>query len=329
MLALAPASPSSNASSSAGGSVNESSPAFDSSSGSSGASSIPVSTSAAGGGEDAEENLPSPPESEAEAADMLRSLGLQGALPPATLLDSLQSLSAERRGGVMQHAAAVAQHLRGPAVGLSAQQVGRLLERCPTLFSWPPQERATPLFRQLLGEGLAVDAAVRCFASFPPAAGAVSFEDGLEELAALLALSRDWEGGRTPKVPAAQRTVAALLADKPSAIRLVASSPGYITQRSLQLQQEGFLPADVAALAWCQPELLATNAVRRLQRAAAVLEQELGLAPEDVVGLVASRKPGWLTSSEDTLRSRAAALAEVRACRRARCTAVGPVVPLG
>lgn len=287
-------------------------------SGSSLADSSPPASAASSGAsasseQEEQEKPPNPPVTEQEAADLLRSLGLAGSTSPAALLASLQQLTTERQCGLMRHATAVTQHLLGPAVGLSVQQAGALLDRCLVLFSWPPEERAALLFRQLLAAGVAAEAAVRCLTSFPPAARARSFEDGLGELASLLALSRDWEGSRPAKVPAAQRTVAALLADKPSAVRLVATSPGYLRQRSLQLQQEGFLPADVAALAWCQPELLATNAVWLLQRATAVLGAELGLAPEDVAGLAASRKPGWLTSSADTLRLRAAALAQVHA----------------
>ena len=218
-----------------------------------------------------------------------------------------------RQQGVLDSAAAVVAHLRSPAVGLTQQQAGQLLQGCPNLFSWPPEQRAAALLGELMGAGLAAEQAVQCFIKFPEAAAVTSFAAGLAELAAILAHSQDSSKTKQPKVPAAERTAAALLQQTPSAVRLVCNAAGYLQQRAAELQQVGFTPAQVAALAWQQPELLRTDSAAKVAKAAAVLQQELGLTAAEVVSLVASRKPRWLTNSSGTLRERAAALAEVGA----------------
>ena len=250
---------------------------------------------------------------ELDAAQLLRSLGLEGAADPAALLSSLRELPGVRQQGVLDSAAAVVAHLRSPAVGLTQQQAGQLLQGCPNLFSWPPEQRAAALLGELMGAGLAAEQAVQCFIKFPEAAAVTSFAAGLAELAAILAHSQDSSKTKQPKVPAAERTAAALLQQTPSAVRLVCNAAGYLQQRAAELQQVGFTPAQVAALAWQQPELLRTDSAAKVARAAAVLRQELGLTTAEVVSLVARRKPGWVISSSDTLRERAAVLAEVGA----------------
>lgn len=73
----------------------------------------------------------------------------------------------------------------------------------------------------------------------------------------------------------------------------------------------GLSPADVAKLAWRLPAVLARDSAERLQLATAVLEETLGVAPEEVLDMIGGNAPGWLLSSTDTLRDRTAALAEV------------------
>ena len=252
-----------------------------------------------------------------DAEQLLHSLGLDGTADPVELQKRLHKLSGMRQLGMLDNAAAVAAHLLSPAVGLTQQQVGQLLERCPYLFSWAPEQRAAVLFGQLLGAGVTAAAAAQCLCFFPPAAQCTSFAPGLAELAAILAHSQDREGGRASKVvvPAAQRSVAALLTQGPSALALVCNSAGYLQRRAAELQQAGYTPADVAALAWERHEALCTDAAAKLASRAAMLQQELGLPAEEVVSLAAKRKPAWLNSSVDTLQERAAALAEVsRSC---------------
>ena len=267
------------------------------------------------------------------AAQLLRSLGLEGAADPAALLKRLRKLPGVRQQGVLDSAVAVV-HLCSPAVGLTRQQAGQLLERCPALFSWPPEQRAAVLFGELVGAGLTAEQAAQRFIKYPATAHSISFAAGLVELAAILEHSQDRDsslGGRQPSVPAAQRTVAALLQQTPSAVRLVGQRAGYLQQRAAELQQAGFTTAQVAALAWQQPDLLWTDSVAKVARAAAVLQQELGLTAAEVVSLVAKGKPAWLSCSSNTLGERAAALAEVRAvspCHTAacpHCSAISPV----
>ncbi|PRW05914.1 hypothetical protein C2E21_9412 [Chlorella sorokiniana] len=253
------------------------------------------------------------PVPDVDAEQLLRSLGLSGTADPAALLTNLRKLPGMRQQGVLDNAAAVAAHLRSPAVGLTPQQAGQLLERCPELFSWTPEQRAAVLFGELLGAGLTAAAAAQCFIRRPAAARSTTLAPGLAELPAILAHSEDRDsslGGRVAKVPAAQRTVAVLLTKTPSAVQLVCQRAGYLQQRAAELQQVGFTAADVAALAWDLPELLTVNATANVASRAAVLQHELGLPPAQVVSLVASRKPGWLSSSVIALQEGAAALAE-------------------
>ena len=247
-----------------------------------------------------------------DAGQLLRSLGLDGTAQPAKLLTILRKLRGVRQQGVLDNAVAVMSHLLSPAVGLTRQQAGQLLERCPALFSWPPEQRAAVLFGELKQHQVAAALAAQCLMAVPFAADISTLTPGLAELAAILAHSQDREGGsgRRAAVPAAQRTVAALLSKIPSALRLVCQSAGYLQQRATELQQAGFTAADVAALAWVRSELLWTDGAARVASRAAVLQQELGLTAAEVVSL-AKRRPRWLDSNADTLRERAAALAEV------------------
>ncbi len=260
---------------------------------------------------------PGPPPSpvpDVDAEQLLHSLGLSSTADPATLLRSLRKLKGVRQQGVLDNAAAVAAHLLSPAVGLTAQQVGQLLECCPALFSWPPEQRAAVLFGQLLGAGLTAADAAQCFAVFPKTAEYTALAPGLAEAAAILAHSQDRQEGQGMRaaVPAAQRTVAALLSRIPSAVQMVCNTAGYVQQRAAELQQAGFTPAQVAELVWRRPELLHRNAAAKMDSKAAVLQQELGLTAAQLVSLVASRQPQWLTCTVSTLQERAAALVEVR-----------------
>ena len=74
-----------------------------------------------------------------DAGQLLHSLGLDGAAEPSAVLESMRKLPGVRQQGVLDNAAAVAAHLLSPAVGLTRQQAGQVLERCPALFSWAPE----------------------------------------------------------------------------------------------------------------------------------------------------------------------------------------------
>ena len=173
------------------------------------------------------------------------------------------------------------------------------------------------LFRQLLGAGLTAADAAQCFTVYCYAAKCTTLAPGLAKLAAILAHSEDRDsslGGTVAKVPAAQRSVAALLSQTPSAVMLVCQKTGYLQQRATELQRLGLTAAQVAALAWDLPEVLWTDTAARVASRAAVLQQELGLPAAEVVALVPKGKPSWLASSVATLQDRAAALAEVSKC---------------
>ncbi len=254
------------------------------------------------------------PVPDVDAEQLLQRVRLSDKTEPAALLRNLGKLPDVRQQGVLDHAAAVAAHLLSPAVGLTEQQAGQLLECCPELFSWPPEQRAAVLFGQLLGAGLTAAGAAQCLAAYPAAADRTTLAPGLAELAAILAHSQDRDsslGGPVPKVPAAQRTVAALLTQTPSAAQLVCQRAGYLRQQATELQLVGYTAAQVAELAWGLPELLWADVAANLASVAAVPQQELGLAAAQVVSLAAKRRLGWISCSPDTLRERAAALAEV------------------
>jgi hypothetical protein len=51
------------------------------------------------------------------------------------------------------------QHVCLQGLGLGPEAVGRLLQRCPALFAFPPEERAAVLFGELTGGRLARSAA--------------------------------------------------------------------------------------------------------------------------------------------------------------------------
>ncbi|PRW05898.1 adenylate cyclase [Chlorella sorokiniana] len=257
--------------------------------------------------------VPPSPVPDVDAEQLLRSQGLHGTADPAALLTNLRKLPGVRQQGVLDNAAAVAAHLLSPAVGLTAQQAGQLLERCPELFSWPPEQRAAVLFGEMLSAEVTAAAAAACFMAYPEAVTRTTLAPGLAEVATILAHSEDRDsslGGRRPKVAAAQRTMAALLTQRPSAVMLICQSAGYLQQRAAELQQAGFTTAQVAGLAWDLPDMLCTDGAAKVASRAAVLQQELGMSLAVVVSLVAKRKPRWLSNSVATLRARASALAE-------------------
>ena len=143
---------------------------------------------------------PPSPVPDVDAEQLLRSLGLSSTADPAALLRKLRKLPGVRQQGVLDNAAAVAAHLRSPAVGLSQQQVGQLLERCPALFSYPPEQRAAVLVGQLQGAGVTAAAAAACFRCYPKAAERTTLAPGLAEAAVILAHSEDRDSslsGRT------------------------------------------------------------------------------------------------------------------------------------
>ncbi|KAI3432770.1 hypothetical protein D9Q98_004310 [Chlorella vulgaris] len=250
------------------------------------------------------------PKSEAPAYDaqqLLRSLGFIDS--PAELRRSMSKMNGIRQQGVLQHAAAVVAHLRG--LGLEQQLLEQQFVRCPELFSWPPEERAEGLFSELMSSGLTAAEAARCFVAHPTAVQCISLSGSIEVVDEILSHSQDSNRGVKPKVPAAQRTAAAMLRTDPSAVQILFVDATKLRRQRDRLVVLGCSPAAVAKLLWSLPTLFAkADSVAQLEQAADVLHDELGLAPETVLELVASKAPRWLTSNQDTLRQRAAALAE-------------------
>ncbi|EFN51081.1 hypothetical protein CHLNCDRAFT_141458 [Chlorella variabilis] len=104
----------------------------------------------------------------------------------AALARAVAALHAPRQQGVIDHGLAVAAYLR--SLGIELQQMAQLLQRCPELFSRPPEKRPLLLFGQLTGQlGMTAAAAARCFETQQAAAGSPSFEPAIVVLAALLA----------------------------------------------------------------------------------------------------------------------------------------------
>ncbi|KAL4853006.1 Cell division control protein 6 [Chlorella vulgaris] len=252
------------------------------------------------------------PKSEApsyDAQQLLHSLGLNGS--PAELRRSMSKLRyGARQQQVLQYAAAVVAHLRG--LGLEQQLLEELFVRCPELFSWPAEERAEGLFSELMSSGLTAAEAARCFVAVPQAARYISFAGSIAVVDEILVHSQDSNRGAKPKVPAAERTAAAMLRADPSSVQIIRLDATKLRRQCDRLVTLGCSPAAVAKLLWRWPSLLCCTAdsVAQLEQAADVLHDELGLAPEMVLELVASNAPSWMNSSQDTLRRRAAALAE-------------------
>ncbi|KAI3427374.1 hypothetical protein D9Q98_010290 [Chlorella vulgaris] len=218
-------------------------------------------------------------------------------------------MNSTRHQGVLQHAAAVVAHLRG--LGLEQQLLEQLFVRCPELFSRPPKERAEGLFSELLSSGLTAAEAARCFVALPAAVQSLSLAGSIAVVDEILSHSQDSDRGVKPKVPAAERTVAAVLRADPSFVQILRLDATKLRRQCDGLVSPGCSPAAVAKLLWRSSALFTrADYVAQLEQAADVLHDELGLAPETVLELVATKAPSWLTSKQDTLRQRAAALAE-------------------
>jgi hypothetical protein len=246
------------------------------------------------------------------AQQLLYSLSLNS--QPAELRRSMSKLKHRtRQQGVLQHAAAVVAHLRG--LGLEQQFLEQLFVRCPELFSWPPKERAEGLFSELMSSGLTAAEAAQCFIAHPTAVQCLSYAGSIAVVDEVLSHSQHSNRGVKPKVPAAERTAAAMLRAYPGSVLILQVDAIKLRWQCDWLVVLGCSPAAVAKLLWSSPALLRCTAdsVAQLQRAADILHSELGMAPGIGLELVVSKAPSWLNSSRDTLRRRAAALAEVRA----------------
>jgi hypothetical protein len=186
------------------------------------------------------------------------------------------------------------------------------------LFSWPPEERAEGLFSELMSSGLTAAEAARCFVAVPIAARYISFAGSIAVVDEILSHGQDSARGAKPKVSAPERTAAAMLRADPSSVQIVLTDATKLRQQCDRLLLLGCSHAAVAKLMWRLSALFTrADSVAQLEQAADVLHDELGLAPGTVLEQVVVKAPSWMNSSQDTLRRRAAALAEVGAPRLA------------
>jgi hypothetical protein len=182
-------------------------------------------------------------------------------------------LCPERQHGVLQHGRQVASYLERMGVGWQDRQL--LLLRCPLLFSWPPAERARPLFQELTGLGIGAHTVAACLASQPSVANCASFAPGIAcaWLADLLA------EGLPPSVwqsDQAYEVVAKLLRDEPSAAVLLKYSWAALSAQLARLEERGFTRQEVAADFPSHWQLLRLPP-RHLDRLEAAFQRELQL----------------------------------------------------
>ncbi|KAI3427405.1 hypothetical protein D9Q98_010320 [Chlorella vulgaris] len=142
----------------------------------------------------------------------------------AAVARAVAALPLVRQQGVLDHGLAVAAYLQG--LGIEQAQLGRLLRRCPELFSRPSEERAGVLFSQLMRLGLSAGQAADCFEMYPQAAGMPLFEAAVAVLAPLLAAGSKVAGR------SGEQLLGDLLKQQPGGVQLL-SSRSEVLQRNV------------------------------------------------------------------------------------------------
>jgi hypothetical protein len=222
----------------------------------------------------------------------------------------------KRQQGNKDHGAAVAAYLAG--LGIEQGQLGRLLLRCPLLFSWLVEQRAGVLFGQVMALGLTAAQAARCVEQQPFAAETPSFEPAVVVLAPLLAAGRRASDvGKT-----GEQLLAELLVGQPAASGLLMSDGQRLQQRIDSLLQLGLTDRQLVA-AVRQDWSLLTCTPERLAALEAVLQQELG-ADRQLWCRVLRRATLVSRISEDRLRQVVLALVAVSAHLSEQRSAVFP-----
>jgi hypothetical protein len=239
----------------------------------------------------------------------------------AAVARAVAGLPCSRQQGVLDHGLAVAAFLQG--LGIDQAQLGRLLRRCPVLFSRPAEERAGMLFSQLMQLGLSAGQAACCFEQQPQAAVKPSFEAAIAPLAPLLAAGSK-SGGRT-----GEQLLGDLLKKEPSGVHLLNYRAEALQHNVDNLLQLGLSKEQVVKALRQNPILLACSP-ERLAKLEAVLQQELGADRQLWVNML-HRAARVASCSEATVRQRGQALVAVSViCRlqpllhcQARSTCVG------
>jgi hypothetical protein len=244
-----------------------------------------------------------PPDLADRLASLAEQCGVSG--KEADLARAVAKLNRIRQQGVVQHGASVAAYLTG--LGIEQGQLGRLLIRCPVLFSRPAEQRAGVLFGQLMALGLNAAQAARCFEQQPSAAFSPSFEPAVAVLAPLLA-----GGCRTSDVSkTGEQLLGELLVGQPAAVILLQYNGQFLQQRIDSLLQLGLTEQQMVAALRRDCSLLSC-AREHLGALEDVLQQELG-ADRELWGKVLRCAPLVNRLSEDRLRQVVLALVAVSA----------------
>jgi hypothetical protein len=219
----------------------------------------------------------------------------------AALARAVAVLAGSRQQGVLDHGLAVAAYLQG--LGIDQVQLGRLLSRCPFLFSRPSEERAGMLFSQLMRLGLSAGQAADCFKTQPVAANVPSFEAAISVLAPLLA------AGSTVIDRSGEHLLGDLLKKQPAGVRLLQCRAEALQHNLDNLLQLGLSEEQLLNSLRQNPALL-TKSPEHLARLEAVLQQELG-ADRQLWAKVLDRTARVANCSQATVRQRAQALVAV------------------
>jgi hypothetical protein len=188
-------------------------------------------------------------------------------------------------------------------LGIDLAQLGRLLCRCPALFSRPAEERAGVLFSQLMRLALSAGQAAACFVQQPVAANARSFEAAIAVLAPLLAAGSKG-GGRS-----GEQLLGDLLKQQPGGVLLLSSRAEALQRNVNNLLQLG--PSKQQVLnALRQDWKLLSYTPEHLAKLEAVLQQELG-ADRKLWAKVLRSNPRAAACSGATFKQRAQALVAV------------------
>ena len=223
----------------------------------------------------------------------------------AALARAVAALHAPRQQGVIDHGLAVAAYLR--SLGIELQQMAQLLQRCPELFSRPPEKRPLLLFGQLTGQlGMTAAAAARCFETQQAAAGSPSFEPAIVVLAALLAA-----GSTAGKPASGEQLLGEVLTKHSTAAELLKCTGERLQNTINHLLQLGFSKQQLAASLHTHGWSLFTRPPEHLAELEAALQQELG-GDRQLWLKVLRRQPRGANCSVDTFRERVQALAVVR-----------------
>jgi hypothetical protein len=185
----------------------------------------------------------------------------------AAVARAVAGLFGPRQQGVLDHGLAVAAYLQG--LGVDQDQLGRLLFRCPLLFSRPSEERAGVLFSQLMRLGLSAGQAASCFELQPQAAQTSTFKPAIAVLAALLAAGSKVAG------KSGEQLLGELLKLQRGGVQLLKFGREALQRNLDNLLQLGLSEEQVVKLLPQNPALLAQSP-EHLAKLEAVLQQELG-----------------------------------------------------